>query len=104
MHVQKLIFAWNTHQQIDGNTKRNTTPLNLTELQYFELFLFGVCVCVRFFRKCVLPEGLAREPPKTMKISKRLDLIGYTMVSTSFICKSGAKTFTSSFKHVPGVF
>ena len=31
------------------------------------------------FRKCVRPEGLAKEPPQIMNIPKRLDFIGYTM-------------------------
>ena len=32
------------------------------------------------FRTCVLPEGLATEPPKMLKLSKYVDLIACAMV------------------------
>jgi len=77
---------------------KNTKPVKLHESSIFRVvFLFwGVR-----FRKCVLPDGLAEEPPKIMKIPKCLDLIGYSMVSTNFICKFDVKNTTDAFKHVP---
>ena len=61
--------------------------------------IFG---CV--FRKCILPEGLAKEPPKMLKIPKCLDFVDYPLVLTISICKFDAKTTPDAFKHVPDPF
>jgi len=57
-----------------------------------------------FFRKCVLPEGLAKESPQMMKIPKCLDLIGYTMVIPISTCKFDATYTPVANEHVPDLF
>jgi len=54
--------------------------------------------------KCVLPEGLAKGPPKILKIPKSLDLSDCTMVLPITIGKFDAKDTPCAFKHVPGMF
>ena len=62
-------------------------------------FDFG---CV--FPKCVLPERLAKEPPKMMKVPKCLDAIDCTMVFHISTCEYDAKTATDNFESVPDLF
>ena len=62
--------------------------------------IFFGCV----FRKCILPRGLAKEPPKMLKIPKCVDIIGYTMVLTILTCNFYAKNTPDAFKHVPDLF
>ena len=54
-----------------------------------------------FSGKCVIPEGVAKEPPKIMKITKCLDSIDFTMVLTISICKFDATYTPDVFKHIP---
>jgi len=54
-----------------------------------------------FFRKYVLPEGLAKEPPKMLKIHKRLDPVDCTMTLIISTCKFDANATTDAFKHIP---
>jgi len=55
------------------------------------IFRVGFVLGMRF-RKCVLPKGLANEPPQIMQIHKCLDVIGYTMVSIISYTMSMPKT------------
>ena len=50
------------------------------ESQYINDIWVDFCSgCI--FRKCVLPEGLAKEPPEMLKILEWLDLVDFTMLS-----------------------
>ena len=72
-------------------------------LACIELAIFGVDFFFGggIFRKCVLPEGLAKTPPNMMKLPTCLDLIDYTMVLTISICKFDAENTPNAFKHAP---
>ena len=90
----RLIYA----NKADGNPHKKHKIIE-------QLWIFRVdLILVVRFRKCVLPEGLAKEPPTVLKITEWLDLIGYTMVSTISICNFVAKTTTDAFKQVPEPF
>ena len=80
MHVQKLTSDGYKH------TKRTETQIQKHKSVKFRgiaMFRVGLCWGA-LFRNYVLPEGLAKEPPKLMKTPKRLDLIGYIMVFNYF--------------------
>jgi len=65
MHVQKTNFSLLYIQNGLNTQIKNTNPCNSTDMQYLgSLVRGGGC------QKCVLPEGLAKEPPKIMKITK----------------------------------
>jgi len=72
------------------------------KLQYVWLFFFGGGRCV--FRKGVLPEGLAKEPPQKMKILNYSNNIGYTIISTNSTWNFDTKNTSDAFKHVPTNF
>ena len=55
-------------------------------------------------RKCVHPEGLAKELPKMVKILKCLGLIDSAMVITISICKFDANNIPDVFKHITDLF
>ena len=75
----------------------------VTQIQWNDSIWIELCFgCV--FRKCVLPGGLAKEPPEMLKISKRLDSIDFMMVVTTPTCKFDAKITPDAFKHVPDLF
>ena len=53
---------------------------------YGQIFVLGMC-----FRKCVLPEGLAKEFPRIVKVLNESDLIDCAMVSPSCHMQSRCK-------------
>lgn len=64
-------------------------------------FVFGV-----FFLKCVLPEGLAKEPTEMSRIPQCLDSFDRTMILTinfhmQIRCQ---KETTDKFQHIPDLF
>ena len=101
MHVQKTNFRLIYTYTADWNTNLKH---ELSEIQrncnIEGRFFWGGCV----FRKCVLPEGLAKEPLKIMKINTYLVFIGYTMVLTISTRKLDATNTPDAFKHVPDLF
>ena len=68
---------------------------------YVILIVF-LCWCV--FRKCNLPKGLAKEPPKIVKIKNKSDCIHYATVLPIFTCKFDETNTPDVFKHVPDLF
>ena len=55
-------------------------------------------------RKCVLPEGPAKELPKVMKIYKCCVLIDCTMVLPISKCEFDAENTPDALKHIPDLF
>jgi len=56
------------------------------------------------FRKCVLPDGLAKELRGMTKILKRFDLSDCAMVLTISTCKLDANNTPDALKHIPDLF
>ena len=101
MHVQKITSAWYVHKKRIETQIKNIDQWSSTVLPYLK----SICSGVRFlFRKCVLPEGLAKEPPQIRKNPKCLDLIGYTMFLTVSTCKLDTKHTPDAFKYIPDQF
>ena len=76
-------------------------------LNVFQIWIINIWCLLRFgcvFRKCVLPEGLAKELPEMMKIPKSLDLIDCTMVLTMSTCEFDAESAPDAIKHIPDLF
>ena len=66
---------------------------------YGQIFVLGA-----FFRKYVLPEGLAKEVPKMVKMLKYFDLFDCSMFLPNLTSKFDSKTIPDAFKHVPDLF
>ena len=88
------------------HTQRMETPMQTTKsINFYDNsiprgdIVFGVR-----FRKCVLPQGLAKEAPKIMKIPKSLCQIGYTMILTTSRCDFDAKPTVEALEHLPEPF
>ena len=87
-HFGMLNFVW----------ARNSPQINgLTVLG----LIFGVGCA---FGKCVLPEGLAREPSKMLEIQKCFDPIDHAMVFTITPYKFNATNTSDAFEHVTDLF
>jgi len=57
-----------------------------------------------FFRKCVVPEGLAKEFPQITQILQCLGSIDYMTVSPISTCQCDAKNSPDALKHLPDLF
>jgi len=88
-----LIYTY----KADWNPNTNTNFVKFNGLAIFKIDFAGGDT----FRKCVLPEGLAKELHKIMKIPNSLDLIGYTMVLTIFTWTCDAQTTTDASNTSP---
>ena len=69
---------------------------------HYNIWIDFVLGCV--VRKCVLPEGLAKELPKVLNMQKCLDSIDCTMVLTIPTYKFDSQNTPDAFKHVPDLF
>ena len=79
------------------NFVRTQTSLKFNECTILGLVLVLGCV----LRKCVLPEGLAKNPPQILEIPKYLDSIDCTTGLPICTSKLDANTPTGVYEHVP---